>query len=175
MPRRDDWRYVERDVLAHHGMSRNTQEVLVRTGRQVGKTTAMRCFSAAMLLSVPDLVIAVCGPRLEHGKSILGPVKSTVKELLVGLRAQGEEWHIEVDNMTEFAITCVGRDGTRNLRSIKAYPGNETVSSGVKALFCCLIWGSMSDGACCSRFVGLIPFFVGREQIYGVPKHASQF
>jgi len=114
-------------VLAHHGLSRNTQDILVRSGRQVGKTTAIRCFAAAALLSVPDLIIAVCAPSLTQSKSVLGPVKDAVKQLLPGLRAQGEEWILEPDNMTQLGLTRVYPDGTRNTRSIQAYPGNETV------------------------------------------------
>lgn len=63
---------MERTILARYGLARGIQEALVRTGRQVGKTTAMRMFLAAVLLSVPEVIVAVCGPMLEHGKSILG-------------------------------------------------------------------------------------------------------
>lgn len=57
-------------------------------------------------------------------------MKEGVKTLLDYVRAKGEEWEIKTDNTTEFAIIYIRPDGYRDVRSIKAYPGNETASVG---------------------------------------------
>lgn len=76
---RDDWQLVADRVLPQYGITHLSQEVLVRTGRQVGKSTAMRMFCAPLMLSLPDANVAVCAPRFGQSANIVNPVKHAVK------------------------------------------------------------------------------------------------
>lgn len=129
---KDEWEEAHIRVLEERGISRLHTEVFVIASRQVGKTTALSWFLAAMLLGVPGLHIAVFSTGRRASEHIKDATLTNIERVDRLRVCHDSKEHLAVcqyplpPNATRTGSIAMAASKNETTSHLSAFPANPT-------------------------------------------------